>query len=120
MTKTYYEFITDYLENLSDDDLLTRWDDYCSDENMDNYIYDNDDFFFEENFSRTDDAVRAVCYGDYRYRDDYVIFNGYGNLESFDSCNLKDHIYMSDLAHYLEEYNFLEDEYLEYLKMAKE
>ena len=30
------------------------------------------------------DAVRAVSYGEYQYSNDYVIFNGYGNLESFD------------------------------------
>ncbi|MEX5585797.1 hypothetical protein, partial [Pseudomonas lurida] len=28
------------------------------------------------------EAVRAVFYGDYRYTDDYVKFDGYGNLES--------------------------------------
>jgi|GEM_PF-605812 len=57
---------------------------YCSEANcMDDYIYDNDEDFFEEYFSTKDEAVRAVMYGDYNYSDDHVQFNGYGNLESF-------------------------------------
>lgn len=35
--------------------------------------------FFERNI---DEAVRAVCYGDYKYMDAYVRFNAYGNLTS--------------------------------------
>lgn len=47
------------------------------------YYYNNDDDFFAMVFgTNVLDAVRAVCYGDYRYSDDYVKFDGYGNLES--------------------------------------
>lgn len=47
------------------------------------YYYDNDEDFFRTFFNNNiDEAVRAVCYGDYRYMDAYVQFNGYGNLES--------------------------------------
>jgi hypothetical protein len=47
------------------------------------YYYDNDEDFFRTFFNNEiDEAVRAVCYGDYRYMDAYVQFNGYGNLES--------------------------------------
>lgn len=49
------------------------------------YYYENDEYFFEMMFgTKVDDAVRAVCYGNYEYMDDYVHFNAYGNL---DSCN---------------------------------
>ena len=45
--------------------------------------YENDEYFFEMMFgTKVDDAVRAVCYGDYNYMDDYVRFDGYGNLQS--------------------------------------
>lgn len=45
--------------------------------------YDNDEYFFQDFFGhKVDDAVRAVCYGDYEYMDDYVRFDGYGNLKS--------------------------------------
>ncbi len=43
----------------------------------------NDDEFFDIYFGiNTKEAVRAVCFGDYRYNDDFVRFDGYGNLES--------------------------------------
>ena len=44
---------------------------------------ENDKDFFDTYFYQDpDEAVRAVCYGDYKYTDEYVKFNGYGNLES--------------------------------------
>lgn len=45
--------------------------------------FDNDEYFFRDFFGdKVDEAVRAVCYGDYNYTDDYVRFNAYGNLDS--------------------------------------
>lgn len=44
--------------------------------------FENDEYFLNEMFRSPDDAVRAVCYGDYHYDDDLVKFNAYGNLES--------------------------------------
>lgn len=46
------------------------------------YWENGEDFFrtFYEN--DIDGAVRAVCYGDYTYTDEYVIIDAYGNLES--------------------------------------
>ncbi|WNO29748.1 hypothetical protein [Bacillus phage SDFMU_Pbc] len=42
---------------------------------------DNDEEFFETHFEgRPSEAVRAVCFGDFNYNDDYVQFDGYGNL----------------------------------------
>ena len=51
--------------------------------------WDNDEEFFNT-FFRNDpmEAVRASYYGDYNYCDDYVKFNGYGNLESANEYNL--------------------------------
>ena len=46
-------------------------------------IDEDDDDFFDMMFgTNVLDAVRAVCYGDYNYQDDYVRFDAYGNLES--------------------------------------
>ena len=51
--------------------------------------YYNDEEFFNIFFGiNTMDAVRAVCFGDYRYNDDYVRFDGYGNLESINKYEL--------------------------------
>ncbi len=46
------------------------------------YQYNDEDFFNIYFEGRPMEAVRAVFYGDYNYNDDYVKFNGYGNLVS--------------------------------------
>ena len=46
-------------------------------------FYVNDEDFIENMFQTKSDAVRAVYFGDYHYADDFVKFNGYGNLESY-------------------------------------
>ena len=46
------------------------------------YFYDNDENFFETYFQRKDEIARAICYGDYRYTDDYVKFDSCMNLYS--------------------------------------
>lgn len=52
--------------------------------------FPNDEDFFDIFFGRNVmGAVRAVQYGDYNINDDYVEFDGYGNLVSF---NYQDHI----------------------------
>jgi len=46
-------------------------------------VYENDEEFFNVYFEgRPMEAVRAAQYGEYSYTDEYVRFNGYGNLES--------------------------------------
>lgn len=57
-----------------------------------NYQYNDEEFFniyFENN---PDEAVRAVCYGNYNYMDEYVKFNAYGNLVSADEYKLQQEI----------------------------
>ena len=50
----------------------------------------NDEDFFNMYFeSNPDEAVRCVCYGNYKYMDEYVKFNAYGNLESVNEWELK-------------------------------
>ena len=63
--------------------------------------YCNDDDFFAMAFgTNVLDAVRAVCYGNYKYSDDYVRFDAYGNLESANSyeiMNMYD-LYKNEIA----------------------
>ena len=52
--------------------------------------WDNDEEFFNTFFHNDPmEAVRSSYYGDYNYCDDYVRFNGYGNLESFNDYDLE-------------------------------
>ena len=63
---------------------------------LENYsFYENDEEFFEIFFyNKPMEAVRSSFYGDYRFNDDYVRFNAYENLESFN--------YISDIVDYEE------------------
>jgi hypothetical protein len=57
---------------------------------MEGEIFENEDEFFDIFFDgKVVDAIRSVCYGDYRYSDNLVKFNGYGNLESFNYMSVK-------------------------------
>lgn len=46
------------------------------------YFYNTDEFFEIFFGLNTMDAIRAVCYGDYRINEEFVKFNAYNNLES--------------------------------------
>jgi len=100
--KTYIkktiEAITEYLNDLSDNDLLNVHNEYCQSINdSDSEIFNNDEDFFNTFFNgKVMDAIRAVSFGDYRYSDDYIIFNGHANLETFN--NVSDHIDISAIA----------------------
>jgi hypothetical protein len=53
-------------------------------------VMENDEEFFDIHFDgRPMEAVRAAHYGNYDYNDDYVRFNGYGNLESLSEYDLE-------------------------------
>jgi hypothetical protein len=80
------ESITDYLNGLDNDELVNIHNTYCRENNYDDEIFNNDEDFFNTFFDgKVLEAVRAVSFGEYRYNDDYVTFNGYANLESFNS-----------------------------------
>lgn len=52
---------------------------------LENEIESNDEDFFNTFFEdKPMEAVRASFYGDFRYNDDWVWFNAYGNLKSGD------------------------------------
>lgn len=52
--------------------------------------WDNDEEFFDTFFHNDPmGAVRAAYYGDYNFNDDFVRFNGYANLESFNDWELE-------------------------------
>lgn len=45
--------------------------------------YENDEHFFEEFFSHDlEGLVQRVCYGEYRFTDEWVTFDGYGNFKT--------------------------------------
>lgn len=79
--------IIDLINDMDDHELVTLNNEYCQSANIyDSEIFENDDEFFEIFFdNNTLRAIQATQFGDYRYHDNYVTFNGYGNLDSFNS-----------------------------------
>jgi hypothetical protein len=73
-------------------------------------IYPNDEDFFNMFFANDPfNAVQRAVYGDYKPMQDYVMFDGYGNLQSLDTYLLEKHLYSdSEIAEFLDE----NDQYL--------
>ena len=104
-------------ENFNSNQLLELNNTYCEAiNNMDNQIFSNDDEFFEMFFPNAGDGLKvaqAVFYGDYNYSHDYVMFNGYGNLQSYDYISVKELCELPEvMAEYIAE-NFNEFSHLD-------
>ena len=78
--------IMDYIENADNFDmvfnLVNVLNSYDGSFSEIEYFYNDEEFFNIFFGINTMEAVRAVCFGDYRYADEFVKFNGYGNLVS--------------------------------------
>lgn len=88
--KDLYSLVYDL--DFSTDDLMTMVQEVNSWDGRLDYLefYENDDDFFNLFFEgRPAEAVRASYYGDYRYMDEYVRFNGYANLESLSDWDVE-------------------------------
>lgn len=81
------EITIDELGNILND--INSWD--GSFEEL-RFEHNDEDFFNTYFANRIDEAIRAVCYGDYNYTDEYVRFNAYGNLESLDEWQVENEI----------------------------
>ena len=73
------------------------------------YYENNEEFFDTFFYNNPMEAVRSSFYGDYHYCDNYVKFDGYGNLKSVNDYELEneykdyiDDIVKSILEHYEE------------------
>jgi hypothetical protein len=86
-TLTKEQFIADIIaeiKEMSSSDIFDLNNRFCESANYhDSYFYMNDEEFFETYFNKPIDAVRACHFGKWSFADDFVQFNGYGNLESF-------------------------------------
>ena len=122
-----YEEIKNYLLNHVDEirDIVIEIN---SIDNSLNYLeyYENDEEFFNTFFyNNPTEAVRSAYYGDYNYCDNYVRFNGYGNLESFNDYDLEkeykeyiDDIIKSFLEHY-QQISICDDELIKLIEEIK-
>lgn len=84
---------------------------YCQENGYsDDEIFDFDDEFFNMFFEgKPMEAARATQFGDVNWSDDYIHFNGYGNLESISEHNILDYIDAENLVIWLEENDRLDE-----------
>ena len=84
-TDERFDYFCSQWQDLTDDDKIQLFNEYCSDCDFDNYLHSFDEDFFETFFSgKTIEAVRAVYFGNINnWCDEYLKFDGYGNLESY-------------------------------------
>lgn len=94
--------IVSILKNFDSSILRKIWNKYCSDEAIEDYIYDNDEYNVNACFANNPhEALMAACYGSYNFTDFYFIINAYGNLESFNTIDIDKHIDFDILADYV-------------------
>jgi hypothetical protein len=78
--------VIEIIENMDSYELVQLNNEYCQAANyLDSEIFENDEDFFQTFFSDALRAIQATQFGDYRFHDNWVTFNGYGNLDSFNS-----------------------------------
>ena len=79
-------------------------------------VYENDEEFFNMFFEgKPAELARAIYYGDFNYNDNYIKFNGYGNLES-----LSEYEYEEMLEENIEEITENLIEYVEFISIDNE
>ncbi len=102
-----FEKVYEYMElmeqvDLDDESDLIRYHNIkCdSENNSDDCIHDFDEEFFETYFSGSPmEASRATQFGEVNWNDQYITFNGYGNLKSIN--NIDDYICKDELILWL-------------------
>lgn len=87
-------------ENLTAKEIIAIHNHYCDTNSYEDHIYNNDEEFFEIFFPNPSFRTTASLleYSDYNLTHDYVQFNGYGNLESFNAGDIDNYICYGDLA----------------------
>ena len=90
--KTLKDLVIDTINDLSTSDLVDLNNTYCRENNYnDDEVFYNDEEFFETFFSsKPYELARAINFGSYNFADDYVKFNGYGNLETVNYFSVAD------------------------------
>lgn len=100
-----FKYIELDFENKDDDEKLSLWNEYCSENNPDDQIFEFDDEFFELFYSGEPmKLAQAVFFGEIQnWSDEYITFNGYGNLKSLSKSEVIDYIDEASLIDWLME-----------------
>lgn len=84
MKEITFEQFKEAFDELDFDERFIIYNNWAIETNCaDDEIFEFTDDFFDEMFSKPSDAVRAMHFGNIKsWNDEYIRFNGYGNLES--------------------------------------
>ncbi|OIQ22044.1 MAG: hypothetical protein BM557_01305 [Flavobacterium sp. MedPE-SWcel] len=101
--KRIYEYV-ELIDDLEDVNWVYLNNEYCNNTGVDNYIYEfTDDFFDTHFFDNPTNAAMAASFGKINWSDDYIEFNGYGNLESISEDLIETRIDKEEIiAHIIE------------------
>ena len=116
--------IKEIIENMSEEDKISLWNNYCSNASTSEYwIYQMEEF--DEIMSGREplDIARTCYFGGFNPTHEYFWFNGYGNLESDNWIDgEKSPFYIDELVEYIveNEENFGNDEIAEVLEGEEE
>lgn len=103
MARDRKDAIIALLKAFETETLIKWWNEYCNSVGNDDNIYSNDEWAVNEMFSNPYEALRASCYGEYKFTDYYFTIDCYGNLVSFGDSDIHSHINFDDMAEYIME-----------------
>lgn len=93
--------IKQYLEELEPRYLLPMWNEYCSINDYEDWIYNMEELDELLVDRKPSYIANRIFYGEFNPNDEYFTFNGYGNLVSFDSFDIAEHISITDLVEHI-------------------
>ena len=101
--KTRFDIWKKYWDELDDSTKISIRNKHCCEHNCDEEIFSFDEEFFDMFFSASTaiEVARAVYFGNIQsWNDEYIKFNGYGNLESmsaYDAVKDTEDYYLDDI-----------------------
>ena len=122
-----YEEIKNYLLNHVDEigDIIIEINSIDGSLDFLEYWNNDEEFFNTFFYNNPTEAVRSAYYGDYNYCDNWVKFDGYGNLVSFNDYDLEkeykdyiDDITKSLIEHY-QQISICDDELIKLIEEIK-
>jgi hypothetical protein len=106
INQTVINQVINLINEMDSQELIQLNNEYCESINaVDDQVFSNDEDFLNTFFYNNPDSLaRAISYGEYHYSHNFVRFNGYGNLESFDYFDTDDLIELvPTMAEYISE-----------------
>lgn len=105
------DLIKSQLEETDFETLLGAYNEYCIENSYEEFL-ENEEEVFQMYFKNMTDIIRATQYGEYNFLDAYVKFNGYGNLDSYDSIEVEEEIktdnsFIEYILEWVEDYDFI-------------